>query len=216
MVTAKHNLEKTRLRAPADGVVVSVSKHVGELSQGGGGGGGGKGGTGGAGGDATGFITMITFEDARPSGRLAATARPLDGGRNRWSMLAQRPPFSRRRATAPLAALHDGPPAATSLSFPRCDSKPFEQALDDFDRFPPGGGGVGGVDHEHARFSQRAGEDGRQRTQRLRLDEPVVEGSTQNALRITVPYWLSTSCHASQLRTARASSSTMRWTPASV
>lgn len=64
VVTAKHNLEKTRLRAPADGVVVSVSKHVGELSQGGGGGGGGKGGTGGAGGDDTGFITMITFEDA--------------------------------------------------------------------------------------------------------------------------------------------------------
>lgn len=59
LAVARHNLSKTELRAPADGVVVSVSGHVGELSQGGGSDTGGSG----AAGDA-GFISMITFEGA--------------------------------------------------------------------------------------------------------------------------------------------------------
>jgi multidrug resistance efflux pump len=51
--TAEYNLAKTELRAPADGVIVTVSHHVGELSAIGGGSAQGS----------SGFITMITFED---------------------------------------------------------------------------------------------------------------------------------------------------------
>jgi multidrug resistance efflux pump len=51
--TAEHNLAKTELRAPADGVIVTVAHHVGELSAIGGGSAQGS----------SSFITMITFED---------------------------------------------------------------------------------------------------------------------------------------------------------
>ncbi|MDQ1487308.1 MAG: HlyD family secretion protein [Actinomycetota bacterium] len=54
VTTAEHNLAKTELRAPADGIIVTVAHHVGELSQSNGSAGGASGGSG--------FVTMVTFD----------------------------------------------------------------------------------------------------------------------------------------------------------